>query len=127
MMTITARLSAYAAGLTLDALPPEVVERTRFLMLDLVGCIVRARHDVESTAPLLSTVRALGLHTGTSGVFGDEASTTGCVAAHPEAMTTSASSLTQAVSLSRICFVQPAPALEPAYSKRENANPRHWQ
>lgn len=70
-MTITARLSAYAAGLTLDALPPEVVERTRFLMLDLVGCIVRARHDVESTASLLSTMRALGLASGASGVFGD--------------------------------------------------------
>jgi len=56
-MTITARLSAFAAGLTLDTLPPEVVERARFLLLDLVGCIVRARHDVESTAPLLSTVR----------------------------------------------------------------------
>jgi len=67
----TAKLSAFAAGLTLDALPPEVVERARFLLLDLVGCIVRARHDVESTAPLVSTVRALGFAAGTSGVFGD--------------------------------------------------------
>ena len=70
-MAITAKLSAFAAGLTLDALPPEVVQRARFLALDLVGCIVRARYDVESTAPLISTVRALGLATGSSGVFGD--------------------------------------------------------
>ena len=72
-MAITAKLSTFAAGLTLGALPPEVVERARFLVLDLVGCIVRARYDVESTAPLLQATRALGLGIGTSGVFGDAA------------------------------------------------------
>jgi 2-methylcitrate dehydratase PrpD len=70
-MAITAELSAYAARLTLDALPAEVIERARFLLLDLVGCIVRARYDVESTAPLIETVRALGFANGASGVFGD--------------------------------------------------------
>ena len=34
-------------------LPPEVVTRARFLVLDLVGNIVRARHDAESTPSFL--------------------------------------------------------------------------
>ncbi|MEO7520810.1 MAG: MmgE/PrpD family protein [Gemmatimonas sp.] len=70
-MDVTAKLSAFTAGLSLGALPRDVAERTRFLVLDLVGCIVRARHDVESTAPLLKAVRALGLANGIHGVFGD--------------------------------------------------------
>ena len=40
-------------------------------MLDLVGNIVRARHDAESTPALLAAARALGLAAGNSGVFGD--------------------------------------------------------
>ncbi len=70
-MGITAELSAFSADISLAALPPQVVERARFLVLDLVGNIVRARHDAESTAPMLAAVRALGLSAGNSGVFGD--------------------------------------------------------
>lgn len=70
-MTVTTQLSAFAAGLTLDALPPGVAERARFLVLDLVCCIVRARHGTESTEALVKAVHALGLAHGTSGVFGD--------------------------------------------------------
>jgi 2-methylcitrate dehydratase PrpD len=70
-MGITAELSAFSAGISLAALPPPVVERARFLVLDLVGNIVRARHDAESTGPLLAAVRALGMAAGNSGVFGD--------------------------------------------------------
>ena len=70
-MGITAELSAFTANILLPALPPPVVERARFLVLDLVGNIVRARHDAESTAPMLAGVRALGLAAGNSGVFGD--------------------------------------------------------
>ena len=33
----------------------------RFLVLDLVGNIVRARHDAESTASLLAATRAMGM------------------------------------------------------------------
>jgi 2-methylcitrate dehydratase PrpD len=72
-MTVTAELSAFSAGIKLDALPPDVVERARFLVLDLVGNIVRARHDAESTTSLLAATRALGLAAGNSGVFGDAA------------------------------------------------------
>ena len=70
-MGITSELAAFSANISLPALPPPVVERARFLVLDLVGNIVRARHDAESTAPMLAAVRALGMAAGNSGVFGD--------------------------------------------------------
>ena len=50
MAAVTAELAAYCANLDFATLPPEVQERTRFLVLDLVGNIVRGRHDAESTA-----------------------------------------------------------------------------
>ena len=72
-MGITAELSAFTAGIRLDALPPEVVSRARFLVLDLVGNIVRARHDAESTPSFVAAVRAMGMAAGNNGVFGDAA------------------------------------------------------
>lgn len=72
-MGITSDLAAYCAGLQLDALPPEVITRAKFLVLDLVGNIVRARHDAESTPALLAATRALGLASGNTGVFADAA------------------------------------------------------
>lgn len=72
-MGITAELSAFTADLKLSALPPEIVTRARFLVLDLVGNIVRARHDAESTASFLAAVRAIGMASGNCGVFGDSA------------------------------------------------------
>ena len=72
-MGVTSQLSEFCATIRLPALPPEVVTRARFLVLDLIGNIVRARHDAESTASFLSTVRALGMATGNAGVFGDAA------------------------------------------------------
>ena len=58
---VTAQLAAYCASLDFAALPPAVQERTRFLVLDLAGNILRGRHDAESTPALLATARALGL------------------------------------------------------------------
>ncbi len=72
-MGLTATLAAYAAGLDYSRLPADVRERTRFLALDLVGNIVRARHDAESTPSLLAAARALGVAAGNCGVFGDSA------------------------------------------------------
>ena len=72
-MGITTDLARYCAGLGLSELPPEVVSRTKFLVLDLVGNIVRARHDAESTPALLAATRALGLAAGNTGVFADAA------------------------------------------------------
>ena len=54
-MGVTATLSEFTAGLRIDALPADVVTRARFLVLDLVGNIVRARHDAESTQSFLGT------------------------------------------------------------------------
>src|ERR1700710_2453202 len=72
-MGITTPLSAFTADIRLDALPPEVVNRARFLVLDLIGNIVRARYDAESTASFLAATRAMGMAAGNSGVFGDAA------------------------------------------------------
>jgi 2-methylcitrate dehydratase PrpD len=70
-MGVTEQLSEFTAGLTLKTIPTEVVHRARFLILDLIGNIVRARHDAESTAAFLGTARSLGMGAGNSGVFGD--------------------------------------------------------
>src|SRR6476469_10926860 len=72
-MGVTSQLAEFCSGINLAKLPPEVVTRARFLVLDLVGNIVRARHDAESTASFVSTVRAMGMAAGNSGVFGDAA------------------------------------------------------
>ena len=52
-MTVTAALSEYSATIRLDALPGEVVERVRFLLLDLVGNIVRAPSRTLPCSPPL--------------------------------------------------------------------------
>src|ERR1700744_3266962 len=72
-MGVTATLSAFTADMRIEALPPEVGTRARFLVLDLVGNIVRARHDAESTGAFLAAARAMGMAAGNSGVFGDSA------------------------------------------------------
>jgi 2-methylcitrate dehydratase PrpD len=72
-MGTTAQLSAFVAGITLDRLPPEVPARARLLLLDLIGNIIRARHDAESTDSFIAATRALGLANGSAGVFGDAA------------------------------------------------------
>jgi 2-methylcitrate dehydratase PrpD len=72
-MGITAELADFAAGIRLDQLPKDVIDRARFLVLDLVGNIVRARHDAESTASFLAAARAMGMASGNCGVFGDAA------------------------------------------------------
>jgi 2-methylcitrate dehydratase PrpD len=72
-MGVTSQLSEFCASIKLSTLTPEVVERARYLLLDLVGNIVRARHDAESTQSFVATVRALGMANGNHGVFGDSA------------------------------------------------------
>lgn len=68
---ITSRLADFAATLKPTALPVAVIERTKLLMLDCIGNIIRARQAAESTPALLKTIAALGLDTGTARVFGD--------------------------------------------------------
>jgi 2-methylcitrate dehydratase PrpD len=70
-MGVTAELAKFTAAIGIDTLPREVVARTRLLILDLVGNIVRARRDAESTPALLVAVEALGLDSGSARVFAD--------------------------------------------------------
>jgi len=72
-MSITRELASFTAGITVENLPAEVRERGRFLLLDLIGNIVRARAEAESTPALIAGIRALGLGGGNAGVFGDSA------------------------------------------------------
>jgi 2-methylcitrate dehydratase PrpD len=73
MATVTSQLAAYCASLDFAGLPPAVQQRTRFLVLDLAGNILRGRHDAESTPALLAAARALGLAAGGAAVLGDSA------------------------------------------------------
>jgi 2-methylcitrate dehydratase PrpD len=71
MVAVTRELAAFVAGLRYESLPAAVQERTRFLILDLVGNMLRGRYEAESTPPLLAAARALGLTGGSAAVFGD--------------------------------------------------------
>jgi 2-methylcitrate dehydratase PrpD len=70
-MDVTRQLAAFAASLRYADIPPEVAERTKRLILDLTGIIIRARHDAESTPSLIAAVETLGLADGNCSVFGD--------------------------------------------------------
>ena len=70
-MDVTAQLAGFCAGVRVASLPPEVVERTRQLILDLTGNMVRARHDAESTPAILAMAAALGFTGGSARVFAD--------------------------------------------------------
>jgi 2-methylcitrate dehydratase PrpD len=72
MDDITNTLAGFCADLAHDGLPSEVAERAKLLMLDTAGIIVRARHDAESTPPMVRAVERMGLG-GDFTVFGDGA------------------------------------------------------
>ena len=71
-MTATTRvLSEFVVALSYETLPNEVCERVKALVLDVVGIMVRARNDAESTPAMLSAMQALGLSGGGCTVIGD--------------------------------------------------------
>jgi 2-methylcitrate dehydratase PrpD len=70
-MSVTTELAAFIAKLQYTDLPHAVTRRTHLLLLDLVGNIVRARHDADSTPALLEAAHALGLSGGDCHVFAD--------------------------------------------------------
>ena len=72
-MGITLEVAAFVADIRLNRLPPEVVARSRGLVLDFLGNVICARHAVESTPSLLAAAGAMGLGTGNATVFGDPA------------------------------------------------------
>ena len=71
MSGMTRKLANFAADLSYDDLPADVVERTKLLIFDITGVMVRARHDAESTASMISAVERLGLASGDCSVVGD--------------------------------------------------------
>lgn len=73
MTDISRRLAQFAYDLGYESLPKDVVERTKLLILDTAGIMVRARNDVESTPSMVRAIKALGLDNGECAVPGDTA------------------------------------------------------
>jgi 2-methylcitrate dehydratase PrpD len=73
MTGTTRELAEFVAGVSYDALPAEVQERVKALVLDLVGNMVRARNEAESTAPMVAAAARLGMASGECTVVGDAA------------------------------------------------------
>lgn len=71
MIAITREIARFVSETSHDALPVEVRERAKCLTLDLVGIALRARHDAESTPPMLAAVSRIGLASGACTVIGD--------------------------------------------------------
>lgn len=71
MLDVTRTLAQFVVELDYDDIPPEVVQRAKTLMLDLVGIGIRARYDADSTMPMMRATEILGADGGTCGVFGD--------------------------------------------------------
>ena len=72
MPQITRQLANFAAEYAYDDLPADVIERTKLLIFDITGVMVRARHDAESTPSMISAVERLGLASGNCSVLGDD-------------------------------------------------------
>ncbi|HXV11210.1 MAG TPA: MmgE/PrpD family protein [Burkholderiales bacterium] len=73
MTDITRQIARFVSETSYDALPAQVRDRAKALSLDMVGIAVRARHDAESTPPMLAAVNRLGLAGGACTVIGDAA------------------------------------------------------
>jgi 2-methylcitrate dehydratase PrpD len=70
-MSTTRELAEYVAAISYETLPSAVTERVKALVLDTVGIMLRARHDAESTVPMVSAANALGFAPGPCTVVGD--------------------------------------------------------
>ncbi|MCC7274098.1 MAG: MmgE/PrpD family protein [Alphaproteobacteria bacterium] len=73
MTDVTGPIARFCAALRHEAIPEEVRERAKLLVLDTVGIAVRARHDTDSTPPMIEAARLLGLGDGAARVVGDAA------------------------------------------------------
>lgn len=71
MSEATRILSEFCENIAYEDIPQDVIDRTKLLLLDTIGIIVRARHDSESTDSLLAGIDKLGLNDGNCSVFGD--------------------------------------------------------
>lgn len=71
MTGISRHLAEFAVNLGYEDLPADVIERTKLLILDTAGIMVRARNDAESTPAMVRALEYLGLATGDCAVPGD--------------------------------------------------------
>ncbi|MBO6520354.1 MAG: MmgE/PrpD family protein [Rhodospirillales bacterium] len=71
MTGISRRLAEFAVNLGYEDLPTDVIERTKLLILDTAGIMVRARNDAESTPAMVRALEYLGLASGDCAVPGD--------------------------------------------------------
>jgi len=81
MHNITEKFADFCEQIEFKKLPPEVIKRTKLLILDTVGIIIRARHDAESTPSLISSIEKLELNNGSCNVFSDNTGYTPSAAA----------------------------------------------
>ena len=73
MTAVTRELAEFVARTSYDTLPAEVRERVKALTLDLVGIMLRARNEAESTGPMVAAAARLGMAGGACTVIGDSA------------------------------------------------------
>jgi 2-methylcitrate dehydratase PrpD len=80
-MTLTRQLATFAADTGYERLPPEVVDKTKMVMMDTLGCAI-AGYTIaaEELAPLLRLAKAQG-GAGKSTIFCDGHRTTASQAA----------------------------------------------
>ena len=72
MENMTEKFAEFCEQLKYEDLSPEVIKRTKLLILDTVGIIIRARHDAESTSSLVSAIEKLEMSNGSCQVFSDK-------------------------------------------------------
>lgn len=72
-MSETKQLAEFAANLSFENIPADVVDRIKFLVMDTVGISIRAMQDAESTPALLAASQAMGYAGGESSVIGSAA------------------------------------------------------
>ena len=81
MEKMTEKFADFCEQLKYEDLTPEVIKRTKLLILDTVGIIIRARHDAESTASLVAAIDKLEMNNGSCQVFSDKKTYTPSAAA----------------------------------------------
>ena len=74
MENMTEKFGDFCEQLRYEDLPHDVIKRTKLLILDTVGIIIRARHDAESTSSLVSAIEKLEMANGSCQVFSDNKS-----------------------------------------------------
>ena len=72
MENMTEKFAEFCAEIRYENLSPDVIKRTKLLILDTVGIIIRARHDTESTASLVAAIDRLEMSNGSCQVFSDK-------------------------------------------------------